>query len=344
MIPVKPSQLRGILARNIKAHYPVCVVGASGIGKSDIVASAAWDAGVHPSNFLILHPVTSDPTDYKGLPVMTINGAEFSAYGDLRRMMGATELLVVFLDDLGQASTAVQAALMQLVLARQCNGQRISDHVVFVAATNRREDRAGVTGMLDTLKKRFLMLLLVPDLGEWQTWAAGNGVSPKVIAYLSLKPEYFHVDEPTPDMSVNPYPRGWHRVSNQLVLDHPLDVLPQVFAGCVGREAGAGFAGFLRVFDNLVMPEVVFANPDTAPIPSEPSALWALCSALAYRVTPQTVGACCRYLKRLVDKKREYAMLSVKLMVSRDPALQTGKDFIDAMTGPLGRLMMGGKV
>lgn len=340
MIPVKPSQLRGILSANIKAREPVCIVGASGIGKSDLVTLAAKDAD---AALMILHPVTSDPTDWKGLPVMTVNGAEFSAYGDLRAMVNATSALVVFLDDLGQASTAVQAAIMQLVLARRVNGVAISEHVTFIAATNRRTDRAGVTGMLDPLKKRFLMLELRADLAEWQTWAAANGVSPKVIAYLSLKPDAFHIDEPTADMSVNPCPRGWHRASRQLGLGHGVDVLAQVFAGCVGKEHGAGFAGFLRVFDNLVMPEVVFANPDTAPIPTEPSSLWALCSALAYKVTPQTVGAYCKYLQRLVDTKREYAMLSIKLMVSRDPALQTGSDYIGAMSGPLGRLMMGSK-
>lgn len=348
MIPVKPSQLVAILAANLEAHEPVCIVGAPGIGKSDIVGQAVakltatvWQAT--GADFLVLHPVVTDPTDWRGLPIMTVNGAEFSAYGDLRLMVNATRPLVVFLDDLGQATNSVQAAIMQLVLNRSVNGQRISDHVIFVAATNERTHRAGVTGLLEPLKGRFLMLKLVPDLAEWQQWAASHGISPKTIAYLSLKPEHFHIDEPTPDMSVNPSPRGWHRASRQSALGHSVDVLPQVFAGCVGKEAGAGYAGFLRVYDNLVMPDVVFANPDKAPIPQEPSALWALCSALAYKVTPQTVGAYCKYLQRLVDTKREYAMLSIKLMVSRDPSLQTGSDYIGAMSGPLGRLMMGGK-
>lgn len=340
MIPVKPSQLRGILVSALKAGEPVCVVGASGIGKSDIVAQASSELG---HDLMVTHPVVTDPTDWRGLPVMTPNGAEFSAFGDLRRMVLATKPLDVFCDDVGQASNSVQAALMQLSLNRAVNGERISDHVRFIMATNRRTDRAGVTGLLDPLKKRFLMIYLQPDLTEWQTWAAANGVSPKVIAYLSLKHEYFCNDEPTTDMSVNPSPRGWHRVSRHLALTHSPDVLPQVFSGCVGKEAGAGFAAFLRIYDSMVSPDVVLANPDKAPIPSEPSSLWALCSALAYKVTPATVGNYCKYLQRLIDGKREYAMLSIKLMVSRDPSLQSGSDYIAAASGPLGRLMMGGK-
>ena len=344
MLPVKATQLRAILAANLKAGSnagdPICIVGASGIGKSDIVALATADCGY---KLMVLHPVVTDPTDWRGLPVMTVNGAEFSAYGDLRQMIEATEPLVVFIDDLGQAPNSVQAAVMQLVLNRAVNGQRISDHVRFVAATNARTHRAGVTGLLDPLKKRFCMLYYKPDLTEWQQWAAANNVSPKVIAYLSLKEKEFYSEEPTTDMSVNPCPRGWVRASRQYALGHSPDVWPQVFGGCVGKEAGAGLAGFIRIYDSMVSPDVVLANPDKAPIPSEPSALWALCSALAYRVTPATVGNYCKYLTRLVSDKREYAMLSIKLMTARDPSLQSGKDYIDAASGPLGRLMMGGK-
>lgn len=54
--------------------------------------------------------------------------------------MTATKLTACFIDDLGQATPAVQAAAMQLILALTLNGHRVSDQVVFVAATNRRTD------------------------------------------------------------------------------------------------------------------------------------------------------------------------------------------------------------
>ena len=68
-----------------------------------------------------------------------------------------------FLDDLGQAPMSVQAAAMQLILARRINGFKISDKVIFMAATNRREDKAGVTGILEPVKSRFAWIVeLVP--------------------------------------------------------------------------------------------------------------------------------------------------------------------------------------
>ena len=345
MIPVKASQLLAIQTECLRAGEAICVVGASGIGKSDINAQATAAVGF---DNLTLHPVTYDPTDLKGLPVMTVNGAEFSAYGDLRLMRDATRPVNVFLDDLGQASNAVQAAVMQLVLARRINGHPISDHVRFTAATNGRSHRGGVSGLLDPLKKRMLMIYYKPDLTEFCVHAAALGFSNRVIAYLNLTaeeyPAYFYSEEPTSDMSVNASPRGWDRVSRHLALPHSADNQPAVFAGAVGKAAGAGFASFLRVYDNLVMPEVVFANPDKAPIPAEPSALWALCSSMAHKATPNTVQAFCRYMVRLVGSgKNEYVALALKTMVARDPTLQETGDYVHAMGGPLGRLMMGGR-
>ncbi len=60
-----PSQLQKLLTACIPATLPVLVTGAPGIGKSDIVAQAAADAG---HELLISHPVVEDPTDSKGFP------------------------------------------------------------------------------------------------------------------------------------------------------------------------------------------------------------------------------------------------------------------------------------
>lgn len=367
-VPLKASQLTNVLVANLRAGHPVCVSGAPGTGKTDLIGESVRKAfavndgriiappvselmttfpGVD-ADYLILYPVTFEPTDIRGLPIVTINGAEFSVYGDIALLYTAKRPLVVFFDDFGHALQSVQGALMQLLLARGMNGRQISPHVRFVAATNRRTDKgSGVTAMLEPVKSRFLMLEFKPDVDEWQDWAAANKVRHEVIAYLSLeKGAFLGQVQTVGSMAQIPNPRNWYRVHQQMLLNHSPDVWQSVFAGCVGKEYGVGFAGFLNVYSNMVMPESVWANPDTAQIPTEPSSLWALCSALANKVTPATIGAYTRYLKRLVPPvghKKEFAMLSVKMMCARDPSLQESKDWIDAATGPLGQLMMRGK-
>jgi MoxR-like ATPase len=168
---VSPKQLREILILAIKNRLPILIKGRPGVGKTDIVKQAAEACN---ARLIISHPVVSDPTDYKGLPFADPDGktARFLPFGDLAELRTAQEETVFFLDDLGQAPAAVQAACMQLILARRINGHQISDHVTFLAATNRREDKAGVMGILEPVKSRFSAIVeLVPDALEWSEWA-----------------------------------------------------------------------------------------------------------------------------------------------------------------------------
>ena len=83
------------------------------------------------------------------------------------------------MDDLGQAPPAVQAAAMQLILARRINGSLVSDEVCFVAATNRKNDKAGVARILEPVKSRFAAIVeLTPCVEEWATWAADREPAP----------------------------------------------------------------------------------------------------------------------------------------------------------------------
>ncbi|MFM0632676.1 P-loop NTPase family protein [Paraburkholderia xenovorans] len=128
---VTPAQLTELLSLYVPKRLPVLITGRPGIGKSDIVEQVAH-ATDH--ELLISHPVVEDPTDSKGLPFPAPDGlnAKFLPFGDLERAMKARRPLIWFLDDLGQASPAVQAAKMQLLLAR-----RIGEHVFPPASRQR---------------------------------------------------------------------------------------------------------------------------------------------------------------------------------------------------------------
>ena len=128
---MRPSAVSALLAQAIAHREPVMLVGAPGVGKSDLVGQAADAAG---AALIVSHPVVSDPTDYKGLPYATNGRADFLPFAELRAAVEAVEDTVFFLDDLGQAPPAVQAAAVQLLLARRVNGHRVADCVTFLAA------------------------------------------------------------------------------------------------------------------------------------------------------------------------------------------------------------------
>ena len=234
---MKPSSLSALLAATIQAQAPVLITGAPGVGKSDIVQQAATTAG---ADLIIEHPVVADPTDFKGLPfVVAGDRAEFLPFGSLRQLIEATSPLVYFLDDLGQAPPAVQAAAMQLILARRINGHVVSDQVTFIAATNRRSDRAGVTGLLEPVKSRFATIInLEPDLDDWVKWAlsAGqpypggqweanafdpaldNGFPTELTAFIRFRPALLHDFKPTADLVNTSSPRTIANVGRSMTL------------------------------------------------------------------------------------------------------------------------------
>ena len=131
-----------------------------------------------------------------------------------------------------RASLTIWAKQPQRCRPRPCNsfwpatinGHRVSGQVVFIAATNRRTDRAGVSGILEPVKSRFATLVeLTADINDWCVWAVGAGIAPEVIAFLRFRPELLCAFDPTSDLTNSPLPRTWHQVSKILSLDLPRD-------------------------------------------------------------------------------------------------------------------------
>lgn len=312
---MSPVELQKTLKRTLKAGLPVLIKGAPGVGKSDIVASAAADAGY---DLLISHPVVSDPTDFKGLPGIVEGKAEFLPYGDLRALVTAKRPTVAFLDDLGQAPAVVQAAAMQLILARRVNGHAVSPKVVFIAATNRRQDRAGVTGILEPVKSRFAAILeLVPSVDDWCAWALAHDVPEEVVAFIRFRPNLLLDTNPSPDIVNRPCPRTITYAGRLFAAGlRSLEVL----AGAVGNGFAAEFLAFVATWADMPDIEDILSGPKTAPVPdaSKIGLLYALATCLAGRADVETRAAICQYAARL---PKEFSVLLIRDALRNYPQL-----------------------
>jgi MoxR-like ATPase len=338
---VHPSQLKALLEALIPQRLPALITGAPGIGKSDIIEQVAVSTG---HDLLISHPVVEDPTDSKGLPFPSADGsvARFLPFGDLERALTAKTPLLWFLDDLGQASTAVQAAKMQLILARRIGEHRLPDCVTFVAATNRHTDNAGVSRILDPLKSRFATIVeLVTSIEDWSKWAVTHDIHPMLIAFLRFRPDLLSSDVRAKGMTNVHSPRSWGFVSRMMGVI-PAELELPAFQGGVGEGAAAEFLAFLQIARELPSPDVVLATPDTAPIPEKPSALYAIAAALAAYVKPANFDRGIVYAKRLIDAGHaEFAALFVRDALRRDSEISQTPAFITAQAGPIGQMIRG---
>lgn len=343
-VELKPSDVARVLKGVIGIRKPLLIVGAPGVGKSDVVAQAC-DATQH--DLIISHPVVSDPTDYKGMPfpVPERGIAEFLPFGDLCRVLDAERPTVWFLDDIGQAPPAVQAALMQPMLARAINGKRLPEHVTVVGASNRRQDRAGVSGLLEPVKSRFMSILhMRADLDDWKSWAYMHGVQPEVLGLLSFRPDLLHQFVPTADLVNSPCPRTWAHASQVLSLKLSADVEQAVLAGAVGEGAAAELAAYAAVYRDLPDLDEVIAKPEKAPIYSDKQAniQWALCVGLATRTTVGNFPQVVKYAERLVKKEKgEFAVVLVRDALRKEKKIAHTDAFVELGNGPFGAVVCG---
>lgn len=348
MMTLGPKQLMKALVVAIQARLPMLVTGAPGVGKSDIVAQASREAGMR---LVLSHPVVADPTDAKGLPWVVDGRATWLPIGEVAELIGATEPTVWFLDDLGQAPAAVQASYMQWLLARQVNGHRLPECVSIVAATNRRQDRAGVQGILEPVKSRFASIVeLQADPQAWAEWAIDHAMPAELVAFIRWRPELLSAFSATADMTNSPSPRGWSMVGRMIGagMAEAVDAAAwlAIVGGTVGEGAAAEFIAFCRMIDQLPSIDQVLLDPEGVVLPASAAgsgAIYALVGALVRQATVARAASIMAFAGRLVrEGMAEYGVLLVRELSRRGSAgfTSTGA-WTAAMVGPVGQALRG---
>jgi hypothetical protein len=321
---MKATDLNEFLVFAIENNFPVLIKGKPGIGKSDLVEQAAKTTG---AKLIISHPVVSDPTDYKGLPFMAKDGtAHFMPFGELNALIEAKEKTIFFLDDLGQAPASVQAACMQLILARRINGHAVSDQVTFIAATNRKEDKAGVSGLLEPVKSRFASIVeLEVNTDDWVKWGLQNSMPVELLSFVRFRPALLDDFKPSKDIENSPCPRTVARIGAMQNKGINKSIEFEVFKGAAGEKFAVEYCGFLKMFRELPSIDEIVLNPKNAPVSNEPAVQYALAGALAHRMTDQNIEAIVTYLNRL---PAEISVVSMKDAVTRKRELSLTKSFV----------------
>ena len=203
---------------------------------------------------------------------------------------------------------------------------------VVVAAGNPPSERGVHFSMPRPLRNRFEHLMLEVDLTDWCKWAIRSGIRNEIIAFLRFRPDLLHDADATSDQNAWPTPRAWETVSKILdgltkrsgtggrVLEATL------VEGAIGSGAAAEFVGFLQLFRTLPSVDEIKLNPDTAPLPDDPSAQIAIATALGRILDDQSIGKVTTYLKRMATEMR---VLAIRDAAARDRSITHTPEFID---------------
>lgn len=342
---VRPKQLEELLEKCIAAGHPVAIKGKPGVGKTDIVQQTATRLD---ADIVVSHPAVEDPTDAKGMPWPDAESgqAHFLPFGNLSRVLNAKKPTIWFVDDFGQATAATQSAYMQWLHGGRLGEHQMPDNVTMVIATNRRTDRANVSGVLEPVKSRFVTLVeLEPNLDDWTEWALNQDFIPtELVAFLRFRAELLCDFQPTADLTNSPVPRTWANAARVMNLKLSPELNAAALGGAVGEGAASELLGFLNLYRELPDIGDMLDDPENAMLPGvdQPNLLYAIVTAMGARSSKKTFGAISRYAERLTDNAAaEFATLLVRDAVRKDDSVTQTDDFVRLMTGELGEMIGG---
>lgn len=219
---------------------------------------------------------------------------------------------------------------MQLVLARRINGHMVSEYVTFVAATNRREDKAHVQGLLEPVKSRFTLINLEVKNDDWLHWADRNGMPAELTSFIRWRPELLFKYAPSKDMTQTPCPRTVAKIGRYQNNGLSQADEFEVFTGVAGAAFAQEYCAFLKLFRNLPDIEDIIARPDKAPDPKamDTGTLYALTGALGARMDEKSFANIMKYVDRM-NPEFQIATVQVGTFPEKKRHLQQTKAFID---------------
>lgn len=324
---MKSDDIITLLRYGIRTNKQFLLVGPPGIGKTSLWKQASEAEG---ATCFIDTPSMSDGTDIKGMPWIESGKADFVPYGNILSILDGKpkgKIVYVF-DDLGQALPSVQASIMPLLdrNTRAIFGKRIDDNVIFGGATNRREDRAGVNGILEPLKSRFDSLINMDvDLDRLVKFLMAKNSPIELIAFLRFRPELIHKFEPSRDLVNSPCPRQIEKIGIMQNDGLPAGLEFETFSGTCGEGFASEYMAFLKMYRSLPQAELIIASPNKASVPNEPDVLYATCGMLANKAKDTNIDAIMTYASRL---PAEFQVLLVKDMINHDKDLVNTRAFI----------------
>ena len=292
---------------------PLCCIGTTGIGKSQLVREKAiqkakqlnrefvdWNKAskekkleildTPPKYFLLIDKRLSefDPSDLRGIPNLeNKNYSDWKAplwlYAICRKGIAG----FLFFDEMNLAPPSIQSAAYQLINDRELDEMPLSSEIGIITAGNRIEDKANVYDMAKPLQNRFIHCdLAPPHIDDWTLWAMKHNVDARIMAFLKFKPSYLFKFVPDSKDRAFGTPRSWGEFCDRLIKDKPSSnenerrLIKKLVSTAVGNGTAIEFTAFLKLQDKINLNEII-SKPELAKTIVEKDLLYSLLSLVA---------------------------------------------------------------
>ena len=205
---------------------PVLILGAPGIGKTQIMEQAARECGVALVSYTITHHTRQSAIGLPFISKKEYGGRSYSAteytmseiVASIYDGMEETGLNegILFIDEINCVSETLAPAMLQFLQNKTFGNHRIPEGWVIVAAGNPPEYNKSVREFdvvtLDRVKK----IQAEPDYQAWRKYACQENFHPAILSYLELRNSCFYQMETTIDGKQFATPRGWEDLSRMM--------------------------------------------------------------------------------------------------------------------------------
>lgn len=264
------NTLRAYLSRDELGNYlipsvrqrPILLIGAPGIGKTQIMEQIASEENVGLVAYTITHHTRQSAIGLPYIEKHEYEGREYSvteytmseiigSVYSLRENTGIKEG-ILFLDEINCVSETLAPMMLQFLQCKTFGNQKLPEGWLIVAAGNPPEYNRSVREFdvvtLDRVKK----IHVEQNYAVWREYAQRKGLHNAVISYLDLKKDSFYRMENTAEGLQFATPRGWEDLSEILSAYEKLGIETDVsVAGQYIQfpEIARDFANYLALYN-----------------------------------------------------------------------------------------------
>jgi hypothetical protein len=286
--------------------------GAPGMGKSAILHALARQFPEHIPSYidcanLDLGDIAMPVIDREAMVTHYAPNARFNVRRDSSRPV------IIMLDELTKAPRAVQNMLLPLGLERRLGDIPLPSGSIVFATGNLDSD-----GVNDSLQAHAANRMTVvdyrnPTAEEWIQWGGANEVHASVLLFAYETPQIFDRYDSLSNAKENPYvfnpltgniraftsgrslEKASHLIHQRDVLG---DALLPLLAGTIGEPAARMLEASIAIEDKVPRRDVILANPDKAPLPTDISAHYLLAIRCASQASQKTLEGFVTYVER----------------------------------------------
>ncbi len=245
---------------------PVLLLGAPGIGKTQIMEQIAKECGIALVAYTITHHTRQSAIGLPFISKQMFGGREYTVteytmseiVASVYEKMEKTGLSegILFIDEINCASETLAPAMLQFLQCKTFGSHEIPQGWIIVAAGNPPEYNKSVREFDVVTMDRVKKIEVEPDFAVWKEYAQMQQLHPAVISYLNTRTAHFYKMETTVDGRKFATPRGWEDLSQMLTVYDSLgkEMDREVVVQYIQHETIAkDFANYLELYRKYQM-------------------------------------------------------------------------------------------